>query len=119
MSDAFGLVYRCLFEVRLRDPSCGFLLVNRQGLQKILTGNIGILRQGFEWEFIARASAAELRIVETPVRHRQRASGLTQVYRPSKIPGIAVKHLLGLLRLKRELASRDRIRRPGRTDSTF
>jgi glycosyltransferase involved in cell wall biosynthesis len=105
MSDAFGLVYRLLFEVRLRDPSCGFLLVHRQGLQKILAGNIGILRQGFEWEFLARASAAELRIVETPVRHRQRASGSTQVYRPSKIPRIAAEHLLGLWRLHKELSS--------------
>jgi len=105
MSGAFGLVYRRLFDVRVRDPSCPYLLVARPGLQKILAGNIGILKQGFWWEFMARASAAGLRIVETPVRHLPRASGVTQVYRPAKVPRIAAEHLIGLLQLKRELDS--------------
>jgi len=114
MSGAFGFAYRLLFDVRVRDPSCPYLLVRRPGLQKILAGNVGILKQGFWWEFLARASAAELRIVETPVRHRRRASGLTQVYRPSRIPRIAAEHLLGLLQLKRELASSQIALRSGR-----
>jgi dolichol-phosphate mannosyltransferase len=62
MSSAFGVVYRLLFNVRVRDPSCPYLLVHRPALQKIFAGNIGILKQGF-W------------------------------------------HLVGLLQLKRELAS--------------
>jgi glycosyltransferase involved in cell wall biosynthesis len=105
MSGAVGFVYRRLFDVQVRDPSCPYLLVSRPALQKILAGNVGILKQGFWWEFVARAGAVGLRIVETPVRHRPRASGITQVYRPGKVPGIAAEHLLGLLRLRRELAS--------------
>jgi glycosyltransferase involved in cell wall biosynthesis len=112
MSGAFGFVYRRLFDVRVRDPSCPYLLVNRPGLQKILAGNVGILRQGFWWEFLARATAAGLRIVEAPVRHRERASGETQVYRPSKVPRMAAEHLVGLLRLKQELASSQVASRP-------
>jgi dolichol-phosphate mannosyltransferase len=103
MSGMFGLVYRMFFDVRVRDPSCPYLLVHRAGLQKIISANIGILKQGFWWEFLARASRAGLRIVETPVRHRNRASGVTQVYRPTKVPRIAAEHLLGLWKLKREL----------------
>jgi dolichol-phosphate mannosyltransferase len=106
MSSAFGLVYRILFDVRVRDPSCPYLLVHRSGLQKIISGNLGILKQGFWWEFLARASRAGLRIVETPVRHRNRASGVTQVYRPTKVPRIAAEHLVGLWKLKRELDAR-------------
>jgi glycosyltransferase involved in cell wall biosynthesis len=103
MSGAFGLVYRALFDVRVRDPSCPYLLVRRSALQKILAGNVGILKQGFWWEFVARASALRLRIVQTPVRHLVRKSGMTQVYRPTKVPRIAAEHLLGLWKLKREL----------------
>jgi glycosyltransferase involved in cell wall biosynthesis len=103
MSGAFGLVYRALFDVRVRDPSCPYLLVRRSSLQKILAGNVGILKQGFWWEFVARASALRLRIVQTPVRHLVRKSGMTQVYRPAKVPRIAAEHLLGLWKLKREL----------------
>jgi len=103
MSGAFKTVYRMLFPVWLRDPSCPYLLINRTGLEKILSGDVGILKQGFWWEFLARAVAANLRIVETPVRHRARVAGMTQVYRPTKVPRIAAEHLLGLYRLRQEL----------------
>lgn len=103
MSGAFKVVYRLLFNVPVRDPSCPFLLIRRDALQRILSGNVGILRQGFWWEFVARAAALQLRIVETPVHHRLRASGVTQVYRATKVPRIAWEHLLGLFKLKKEL----------------
>lgn len=103
MSGSFKAVYRLFFRVPVRDPSCPYLLINRAGLEKILSGNAGVLKQGFWWEFLARAVGADLRIVEVPVRHRPRASGVTQVYRPSKIANIAVEHLVGLYRLKKEL----------------
>jgi dolichol-phosphate mannosyltransferase len=103
MSFAFAVVYRTLFDVQVRDPSCPFLIVHRDALQKILSPHIGILKQGFWWEFMARASAANLKIVETPVQHKDRSSGKTQVYKPTKVPRIAIEHLLGLWKLRREL----------------
>jgi glycosyltransferase involved in cell wall biosynthesis len=106
MSGAFKTVYHMFFRVSVRDPSCPYLLINRAGLEKILSGNVGILKQGFWWEFLARAAATNLRIVETPVRHRLRKSGVTQVYRLTKLPRIAAEHLFGLYRLWRELNAR-------------
>ena len=106
MSGAFGIVYRMFFGVTAKDPSCPYLLISRAGLEKILAGRVGILKQGFWWEFLARAVAARLRIVETPVRHRPRAAGETQVYRPTKVPRIAAEHLIGLVHLRRELDGR-------------
>ncbi len=108
MSRAFGTVYRALFTVPVRDPSCPYLLIKRGALEKILHGNVGILKQGFWWEFLARAFALGLRVVETPVAHRPRAAGETQVYKPHKVPRIAGEHLLGLLKLRRELADVER-----------
>lgn len=106
MSGAFKCVYRMFFSVSVRDPSCPYLLIDRTGLNTILSGKVGILKQGFWWEFLARAVSAKLRIVETPVRHRARAAGVTQVYRPTKVPRIAAEHLIGLWRLRRELNAR-------------
>ena len=103
MSNLFGCVYRLFFSIPLRDPSCPYLLIRRNALQEILKGNVGILKQGFWWEFVARCVAAGLRIKEIPVRHRERSAGQTQVYLPSKVPRIAFEHLRGLLQLKREL----------------
>jgi dolichol-phosphate mannosyltransferase len=109
MSRAFGFVYRRYFAVSLRDPSCPYIFINRAGLDAILAGRVGILKQGFWWEFVARATALGLRIKELPVRHRVRSSGVTQVYRLGKIPRIAIEHLAGLRQLKREL---DGVARP-------
>lgn len=103
ISGAFGSVYRRLFPVWVKDPSCPYLLVRRASLMKILEGNPGILRQGFWWEFNARAQAAGLRIRELPVTHRPRTAGSTQVYKLSKIPRIAAEHLKGLIALRSEL----------------
>ncbi len=103
ISGAFKLVYERLFPVRLRDPSCPYVVVRREALEKILRGNPGILKQGFWWEFNARAAAAGLAVGEVPVRHRVRAAGTTQVYRLRNIPRIAYEHTLGLFTLRREL----------------
>jgi glycosyltransferase involved in cell wall biosynthesis len=110
MSRSFGMVYRCYFTIPVRDPSCPFLLIRQESLRLVLRGNPGILKQGFWWEFMARCVAAGLRIKELPVAHRARSAGQTQVYLPSKVPGIAKAHLVGLSQLKREL--RD-LSRPG------
>ena len=103
MSGAFGIVYRTLFPIRVKDPSCPYLLIRRAALERILQGNAGILRQGLWWEFNARAQAAGLRIREVPVTHRARAAGSTQVYKVTKVPRIAVEHLIGLIALRKEL----------------
>jgi glycosyltransferase involved in cell wall biosynthesis len=103
MSFSFGIVFRLLFGATVRDPSCPYLLISRPGLEKVLRGNVGLLKEGFWWEFSARAVAAKLRIAQNPVRHRRRAGGKTQIYRLRKVPRIAVENLVGLYRLRREL----------------
>lgn len=103
ISAMFGTVYRALFPVRLRDPSCPYIAIRRQALLTVLSGSPGVLKQGFWWEFNARAVAHGLRVAEVPVRHRERTAGQTQVYRWQKIPRIAYDHLLGLLALRQEL----------------
>jgi glycosyltransferase involved in cell wall biosynthesis len=104
MSAAFGGVYRLLFSVPLRDPSCPYLVMKRDALMRVLAGNVGHLRQGLWWEFIARARVLGLAIEQVPIHHRPRTHGTSVSFVPSKIPRIAADNLLGLLKLKRELA---------------
>jgi glycosyltransferase involved in cell wall biosynthesis len=103
MSGSFKVVYERLFPLRLPDPSCPFMVIHQTALEETLRGNPGLLRQGFWWEFYARANAAGLRITTVPIRHRKRLAGETQVYRPTKIPRIAVDHIRALFTLRREL----------------
>ncbi len=74
-------------------------------MDRVLSGNIGLLDQGLWWEFNARAFAHELRIKEVPVAHSRRASGKSQVYRVSQVPKIVWRHLRGLFALKHELSA--------------
>ena len=106
MSKAFKVVYQLLFAVPVRDPSCPLVVASQHALQTVSQGHLGILQQGFWWEFIARAHHAGLNIKEMSVRHLARRSGKTQVYRPSAIPRIAIRHLSGLVQLRGELAGR-------------
>jgi dolichol-phosphate mannosyltransferase len=103
MSWSFSLFYRFLFPYPAKDPSCPFVLVRRNLLERLLAGGIGVLRQGFWWEFLARAAATSAVMAEVPVRHRARPDGGSRVYRPVLLLGIAWSHALGLLRLRREL----------------
>jgi hypothetical protein len=103
MSRAFNTVYKFYFSVGLKDPSCPYLLIKREALMRVLDGNVGILKQGFWWEFFARARARKLSITQVPVAHRVRTAGETVVYRPTKVPRIAYEHLLGLRKLSAEL----------------
>ena len=106
MSSAFRALYRLLFRIDARDPSCPYVLIRRDLLNRVLAGRIGILKQGFWWEFLARAVAEGARLAEVPVRHRPRAAGRSRVYGLTELPAIACSHVLGLFRLKNELSSR-------------
>jgi glycosyltransferase involved in cell wall biosynthesis len=102
MSYTFRTTFGVLFSVPVHDPSCPFLLIRRSVLEAV-ADDLGVLKQGFWWEFVARVCAAGFRVTEIPVRHRTRMAGQTQVYRFRKIPGIAWSHLLGLFVIKLQL----------------
>jgi glycosyltransferase involved in cell wall biosynthesis len=101
ISAAFKLYYRRLFPVVVRDPSCPYLLIRRRVIEA-LGPRLGVLPQGLWWEFIARASREPFSIVDLPVASRGRHSGRTRIYQIDKLPGIAVSHLAGLLRVWRQ-----------------
>lgn len=105
MSASFRLAFERVFPVRRQDPSCPYMVIRRSALDRVLVGNPGLMAQGFWWEFSARADAAGLSVIEVPVHHRVRAAGQTQVYRVSKVPGIAWRHLLALRLLRHDLAA--------------
>jgi dolichol-phosphate mannosyltransferase len=98
MSGTFRLWHRILFKTRLHDPSCSFLLARRTVIDA-LVNELGTLKEGFWWEFIARAMRKGFSIGEIPVHHRSRSAGVTVVYKFKKIPGIATRHATGLFRI--------------------
>lgn len=106
MSYLFKQIYNIYFQVPLIDPSCSFLVMNRNAISHVVCPNIGILEQGFWWEFYARAYSQHLTIKQIPVRHTSRKGSSTVVFRPTRIPMIAYKHILGLHKLRSDILSR-------------
>jgi glycosyltransferase involved in cell wall biosynthesis len=102
MSSLFKAVYFTIFKIRLKDPSCPYFLTSKKNVDLILnTPEIGLLKQGFWWEFYARAYSLGINFIEVPINHRSRAFGQTVVYRFTKVPRIAYEHILALFELKK------------------
>jgi glycosyltransferase involved in cell wall biosynthesis len=98
MSKSFHLLHRCLFGTWLHDPSCPYVLMNRSIIDTIVP-KLGLLCEGYWWEFAAHAMKLGVKIGEVPDHHRLRASGSTVVYKPTCIPGIAWRNGVGLLKI--------------------
>ena len=98
MSGSFKLLHRALFRMKLHDASCGFVLMQRKAIAKLLPG-LGLLPEGFWLEVTAKASRAGVPVTEVPINHRSRTAGTSVVYKPERVPGIAWRNGTGLLRL--------------------
>jgi dolichol-phosphate mannosyltransferase len=98
MSWTFHRIFQLFYRVPLHDPSCPYVLVRKNVIDQLL-GELGAMRQGFWWEFVARAHRHGFSIQELPVNHRSRASGTTQVYKLRKLPGIGWRHFLALWKI--------------------
>lgn len=94
----FYLLYQGVFRTPVHDPSCPFVLFPRAVAHQ-LGAELGEMKEGFWWEFVARAHRHKFSIQEIPINHRLRSSGVTQVYRWSKMPGIFLRHTAALFRI--------------------
>lgn len=94
----FYLLFQTVFHTPVHDPSCPFVLMPRAVAHQ-LGAELGEMKEGFWWEFVARAHRHGFSILEIPVHHRLRSSGVTQVYRWSKMPGIFFRHAAALFRI--------------------
>jgi dolichol-phosphate mannosyltransferase len=101
MSRSFYMIWRSLFRCPIHDPSCPFMLAPRNVISEIAP-RMGAMKEGFWWEFLARVHRSGYKLLEFPVQHRQRAAGITQVYRLKKLPGIGYKHFLALFKILSE-----------------
>jgi dolichol-phosphate mannosyltransferase len=98
MSRIFYYIYQFLYGVPVHDPSCPYVLVRKDVVNQ-LVDELGVMQQGFWWEFVARVHRRGFSIQELPVRHRLRSAGITQVYRLRKLPGIGWRHFIALFKI--------------------
>jgi glycosyltransferase involved in cell wall biosynthesis len=99
MSKTFQFMAKKLFGLpNFRDITAPFKLMRTE-----IAYECKYMKESFWTEFTIRAYKKGFKIVEVPVTHRPRLSGSTRVYKPWKIPKIAISQLYALLKLWREL----------------
>lgn len=104
ISKSFKFIYKKMMKLNLSDPSSAYFIGYKSDLDKVLNGfKDGYLKEGFWWEFYARASKNNIKIIEVPVKHFERRYGNTVVFKLYKIPLIGLKNLIGLVKLKNDL----------------
>lgn len=103
----FYRIYQTAFRVPVHDPSCPFVLIPRMIADR-LGPQLGTMKEGFWWEFVARAHLLGFTITEIPVNHQLRSAGKTQVYGWKKMPGIFLRHVAGVWMIKKQLKSERR-----------
>jgi glycosyltransferase involved in cell wall biosynthesis len=107
----FFLFYQAVFRVPVHDPSCPYVLI-RKPVAKMLSQELGSMKEGFWWEFVARAHRHGFTIRELPIHHRLRSAGVTQVYKWRKMPEIFLRHLAALWTIWKETRSSRRADHP-------
>jgi glycosyltransferase involved in cell wall biosynthesis len=98
----FNYLTNALFGMRLQDKDCGFRLVRKKVIDEVLD-EVGTLKHSFWAEFTIRAFKKGFKIREVPITHYKRLEGITQIYKPKKIPSIVYDQMRGLLLLKLNL----------------
>lgn len=98
-SNLFKSLFYLLFPVTVHDPSAPFVLFKKEKIISY-TRQLTYLQEGFWWGFIGTCVKNNLKIKELLINHRNRLHGKTQVYHLKKIPSIAIRNTLGLIKLR-------------------
>ncbi len=109
MSKIFQLRIKSAFNLpNLMDITAPFKLMETEAAREIAE-KCKYMSESFWNEFSVRAHVGGFTIGETRVEHRTRAdSSVTRVYKPWKIPRIALAQLMALYKLKLELITNGR-----------
>jgi len=99
MSKLFLFIHRIFFYSNIKDPSCPYILCESK-LSKKINPFLKYMVEGFWWGFIAICLKKNININQIRINHKQRISGDTNVFHLKKIPSIAVKNIIGLIKIR-------------------
>jgi len=102
-SKLFFYFYKFLFPIKLKDPSCPFVLCATKDASLIAKYWLSFgerVSEGFWWEFNAWAYKLNIKFYEIDVNHRERdGDEKTKVYKLKKMPGIIFRNVIGIIRV--------------------
>jgi len=99
MSKSFKIIHRILFYSKVKDPSCAYTLCRKKTFLE-LEKYLSYMVEGFGWGFVAACIKTKKNILEIDIDHKKRSEGKTNVFHLNEIPSIAIRNVIGLLRIK-------------------
>ena len=99
ISKSFKTYHKMLFKNNLSDPSCPYVLFKKKNF-KLIKDKLHYMQEGFWWGFIGSCLLNKIKILEIEINHRKRIDGDTNVYKINRLPMIAVRNAIGLLKLR-------------------
>jgi len=98
-SKLFKILHDLLFSSKLSDPSCPFVIGEKETFAKLPESLLLKMREGFWWGFVGVVKKKKLNFKEVSIRHFKRTKGEAG-YKISSLPGIIIRNTLGLLKIK-------------------
>ncbi len=98
-SGLFHSLHWILFRSGVSDPSCPYILAKKEIYIKLLP-KLSYMREGFWWGFVGSAVLYKMKFLQAKIVHYPRYDGSTVVYKISKMPGIIIRNIIGLIKLR-------------------
>lgn len=95
----FLILHRFLFISNIKDPSCPYILAKKEVYLRLVPYS-SYMREGFWWGFIGAALKLKMNISQYSIKHYLRYDGVSVVYKPSKMPAIILRNIIGLIKLR-------------------
>ncbi len=99
ISKLFKILHSILFNCKLKDPSCPYVLFKKVNFD-LIKKKLNFMTEGFWWGFTACCLLKNFDLIEIDINHKKRIDGKTNVYKPQKIPIIAIRNAIGLFKIK-------------------
>ena len=98
-SKIFKILHDLLFNSKLKDPSCPFVIGLKVTYKKLDKKKLLYMKEGFWWGFIGHCTKKDIKFKEISIEHFRRETGEAG-YKLKDLIGIVVRNIIGLIKIK-------------------
>ena len=98
-SKLFKILHDFLFNSKLKDPSCPFIIGKKNDFRKLPKDLLKKMSEGFWWGFVGVCVKMKMNFKEVPINHFKREKGIAG-YKIIELPGIILRNFIGLIKIR-------------------
>tara|TARA_B100000575_G_scaffold293274_1_gene304114 strand:+ start:1381 stop:2079 length:699 start_codon:yes stop_codon:yes gene_type:complete len=98
-SKLFKIFHSILFNSKLIDPSCPFVIGLNSTFKKLNKEKLLFMKEGFWWGFVGLSVSNNIKFIQRPIKHYPRSEGEAG-YKLKNLLGIIFRNIYGLIKIK-------------------